>query len=107
MSATEMLNYAWDSPGINQQCLHDHNIFVHGHVPIIGEDEKYLWVDLEKDKIDFSENDIKISIDIDSIIWTIKTLVCKNSIGIYLTFIYDSKPGISKHNYVYVDILIS
>ena len=101
-----MLNYAGDSPGINQQCLHGHNIFVRGRVPIIGEDEKYLRVDLEKDKIDFSEDDIEISIDIDSIIWTTRTLVCKNSIGIYLTPIYDSKPGISKHNHVYVDILV-
>jgi len=106
MSASEMLSYAGDSPGINQQCRHGHNIFVRGRVPIFGEEEKYLLVDLEQDKIDFAEDDIEISVDIDSIIWITRRLVCKSSIGVYLTPIYDSKPGIPRHNHVYVDILV-
>lgn len=106
MSATEMLYYSGDSPDINQRCTHGYNMFVRGRLPIFSEEDKYIQVNLEQDKIDLSVNDINISIDIDSIIWTTRRLVCQNSIGVYLMPIYDGKPGIPKHNHVYVDILI-
>ncbi|KAF8429402.1 hypothetical protein L210DRAFT_3418840 [Boletus edulis BED1] len=106
MSVTEMLYYAGDSPRINEWCTNGHNMFVRGRLPIFSEEDKYVRINLEQDKIDVSEEDIEISIDIDSIIWTTRKLVCRNSIGVYLTPLYDGKPGIPKHNHVYVDILI-
>ncbi|KAI9449509.1 hypothetical protein HD554DRAFT_2181041 [Boletus coccyginus] len=106
MSASAMLEHAGASPAINQPCTQGHNIFVRGRLPVFGEGEKYIRVDLEQEKIDFTAREIVMSIDIDSIIWTTRRLVCEHSIGVYLTPIYDSSPGIPKHNHVYIDILI-
>ena len=106
MSAREMLDYAGSAPWINQSYSHGCNMFVQGHLPIFGEGQKYVRVDLEQDRVDFSVDDIQISIDIDSIIWVTRKLVCSNSVGVYLTPIYDGKSGIHKHNHVYVEILI-
>ena len=72
MGTCEMLSHAGNSPGINQQCANGHNIFVRGCIPVAGKEDKYVHVDLEQDKIEFAAQDIKISIDIDSVIWTVE-----------------------------------
>ena len=61
---------------------------------------KKTSVDLKQDKIELSSDDIEISIDIDSIIWTTRKLVCNSSIGVYLTLCYDGKARvIQKHDH--------
>ena len=101
MSATEMLNHASDPPNIHQRFSRGHNMFISGRIHVFGEEEdKYVGVDLEQDKIEFSSDDIEISVDIDSIIWTTKKLVCNSSIGVYLTLCYDGKARvIQKHDH--------
>ncbi|KAH0834639.1 hypothetical protein J3R83DRAFT_10148 [Lanmaoa asiatica] len=106
MSASQMLECAGPSCRINQACTEGHNMFIRGRLPVFGEGETYVHLDLEQDKVDFAAENITISVDIDSIIWTTRKLICQNSIGVYMTPIYDSRPGIPKHNHVYVDILI-
>lgn len=101
-----MLNYANSPPHINRPYAPGFNVFVKGCLAVTCDDERYFQVDLEQDGIDMDANNIEISIDIDSIIWTTKKLIFANSIGVYLTPIYDGKLGIRKHNHVYVEILI-
>lgn len=107
MSASKMLHYA----GENNIGSHDfsvpyHNMFIYGCLPIPGEEAKYVCVDLEKDGTDIPVNNINISINIDSIIWTTKEFICRNSIQVYMAPVYGSRLEILKHNDVYVDILI-
>jgi hypothetical protein len=101
-----MLDYAGQAPRITQPYPHGCSMFVQGRLPVFNEESKYVHLNLEQDRVDFAVDDIQISIDIDSIIWITKTLVCSNSIGVYPTPIYDGKAGIRKHNHVYVEILI-
>lgn len=104
MSTSEMLDYCIT---YHRPYCQVYNMFIHGHLPIFNKEKKYVYVDLEQDKVNFLVDDIKISVDIDSIIWTTRKPVWKHSIGVYLTSIYDSKLGIPKYNYIYVNILIS
>ncbi|KAG1767526.1 hypothetical protein EDD22DRAFT_949981 [Suillus occidentalis] len=69
-------------------------------------DEKKIYVDLEQDAIKFDTEDILVSVDIDSIIWTTKTFKLHGTIGIYMTPPLHLKPGISRHNHAYLDLLI-
>lgn len=106
MSPTEMLDYAGSPPRINQSYANGCSMFVQGRLNVFEEERRYIHVNLEQDSVDVSVAEIQISIDIDSIIWVTRRLVCGTSIGIYLTPIYDGKAGIHKHNHVYLDILI-
>lgn len=101
-----MLEYVGEVPRLPQPCCKGLDMFVCGCLPCLEEEEKYVCVDLEKDGQEFDENQINISIDIDSIIWTTRHFVCKTSIGVYMMPVYDGKPGIAKHNHIYVNILI-
>ncbi|KAG1789662.1 uncharacterized protein HD556DRAFT_1243502, partial [Suillus plorans] len=87
-------------------CRFGHNAFVRGHTSHRYGDGPALYVDLERDSITFSEDEIETSVDIDSIIWTTKVFRCKGSVGIYITPPFQTKPGIFKHNHTYVDIII-
>ncbi|KIJ58749.1 hypothetical protein HYDPIDRAFT_33862 [Hydnomerulius pinastri MD-312] len=102
MSAAEMLHCAGESANYPNVSRDGHNTFVRGKL-INGTS---ICVDLEKDGISFDVDDIDISVDIDSIIWSTKTFVCQESIGINMMPPFESKPGIFKHNHAYVDILI-
>ena len=84
MSAKEMLEYVGEVPRLPQPCRKGLDMFVRGRLPCLEEEEKYVCVDLEKDGQEFDENQINISIDIDSIIWTTRHFVCKTSIGVYV-----------------------
>ncbi|KIJ57859.1 hypothetical protein HYDPIDRAFT_34731 [Hydnomerulius pinastri MD-312] len=106
MSASEMLYCAGEVANWPNISRDGHNTFVRGRLSIPDEEEKYICVDLEKDGLDFNEHQIDVSVDIDSIIWTTKEFVCRDSIGVHMTPVYTSKPGIFKHNHVYVDVLI-
>lgn len=101
-----MLHYADAPPSMTQPYAAGCNIFVRGRLSTTHDDDEYFKVDLEQNGIDFDVNEIEVSVDIDSIIWTTRKLVCNNSIGVYLTPIYHCKPGIRKHNHVYVEVLI-
>jgi len=97
------LEYANISCGIDQTC--GESYFKIAFLSVAK--EICVHVDFEKDKIDVASHDIIISADINNIIWTIQKLICKNSIGLYLSPIHDNRSRIPKHNYIYINILIS
>jgi len=107
LSASDMIETAEQyDPPLQEECRYGHNLFVRGCTNVSDGDERPIYVDLELDAIKFDEEDITISVDIDSIIWTTKTLRLRGTIGIYMTPPFHSKPGISKHNHTYLDLLI-
>ncbi|KAG1760492.1 hypothetical protein EV702DRAFT_985523 [Suillus placidus] len=106
MSASEIIDSAQYDPPLHDECRYGHNAFVRGRTSHRYGDGPALYIDLEKDAIQFSEDEIEISVDIDSIIWTTKTFRCRGSVGIYVTPPFQVKPGIFKHNHTYVDITI-
>jgi hypothetical protein len=106
LSASELIDSAQYDPPLQEECGFGHNAFVHGHTSHHYGDGPALYVDLERDSIRFSEEERETSMDIDSIIWMIKVFRCKGSVGIYITPLFQTKPGIFKHNHMYVDITI-
>jgi hypothetical protein len=106
-SASEMIKSTEQyDPPLHEECRYGHDLFVRGCTSGLGGDERPIYVDLELDAIKFDTEDILISVDIDSIIWTTKMLRLRGTIGIYMTPPCHSKPGISKHNHTYLDLLI-
>lgn len=100
MSTTEMLKNAGEHDGSHDLTFQGYNVFIHGCLlPVAGEEAKYVRTDLKKDEVEFSVDNINIPIDIDSIIWTINEFACRDSIGIYMTPIYDNEPGIAELNH--------
>ncbi|KAG1762332.1 hypothetical protein EV702DRAFT_1228544 [Suillus placidus] len=106
LSASELIDSAQHDPPLHEECRFGHNAFVRGHTSHRYGDGPALYVDLEQDAVKFSEDEIKISVDIDSIIWATRVFRCKGSVGIYITPPFQTKPGIFKHNHTYVDIVI-
>ncbi|KAG2029786.1 hypothetical protein BDR03DRAFT_975545, partial [Suillus americanus] len=107
LSASDMIRSAEQyNPPLQAQGRYGHDLFVRGCTSGSDGDERPIYVDLELDAIRFDEDDISISVDIDSIIWTTKTLRLHGTIGVYMTPPFHSKPGISKHNHAYLDLLI-
>ncbi|KAG1843493.1 hypothetical protein F4604DRAFT_1596821 [Suillus subluteus] len=107
LSASDMIKSAEQyDPPLQEQCRYGHDLFVRGCTSGSDGDERPIYVDLELDAIRFDEDDISISVDIDSIIWMTKTLRLRGTIGVYMTPPFHSKPGISKHNHAYLDLLI-
>ncbi|KAG2028647.1 hypothetical protein BDR03DRAFT_1070843, partial [Suillus americanus] len=107
LSASDMIRSAEQyDPPLQEECRYGHDLFVRGCTSGPDGDERPIYVDLELDAIRFDEDDISISVDIDSIIWTTKTLRLRGTIGVYMTPPFHSKPGISKHNHTYLDLLI-
>ncbi|KAG1718252.1 uncharacterized protein EDB91DRAFT_1066822, partial [Suillus paluster] len=106
MSASEIIDSVQYDPPLHDECRFGHNAFVRGHTSYRYGDGPALHIDLERDAIQFSEDEIEISVDIDSIIWTTKTFRCRGSVGIYVAPPFQTKPGIFKHNHTYVDITI-
>jgi hypothetical protein len=106
ISAAELINFAHHDPPLNDECRDGYNAFVRGRTSHRYRDGTALYLDLERDAVTFSEEEIETSVDIDSIIWTTKTFRCKGSVGIYITPPFQTKPGIFKHNHTYVDITI-
>ncbi|KAG1791286.1 uncharacterized protein BJ212DRAFT_1252101, partial [Suillus subaureus] len=106
LSASELIDCAQYDPPLHDECRFGHNAFVRGHTSDGDGDGPALYVDLERDAVQFSEDEIETSVDIDSIIWTTKVFRCRGSVGIYITPPFQTKPGIFKHNHTYVDITI-
>jgi hypothetical protein len=107
MSASDMIDLAVQyDPPLQEECRYGHDLFVRGCANGSDGDEKRIYVDLEQDAIKFDTGDISISVDIDSIIWTTKILRLRGTIGIYMTPPLHLKPGISRHNHAYLDLLI-
>ncbi|KAG2094432.1 uncharacterized protein F5147DRAFT_585052 [Suillus discolor] len=106
LSSSELINSAQYDPPLHEECRFGHNAFVRGHTSHRYGDGPPLYVDLEQDAVKFSEDEIEISVDIDSIIWATRVFRCKGSVGIYITPPFQTKPGIFKHNHTYVDIII-
>ncbi|KAG1795963.1 uncharacterized protein HD556DRAFT_1234984 [Suillus plorans] len=106
VSASELIDCAQYDPPLHDACRFGHNSFIRGRTNVHDDNPPCLYVDLEQDAVQFSEDEIEISVDIDSIIWTTKVFRCKGSVGIYITPPFQTKPGIFKHNHTYVDIII-
>ncbi|KAG1789583.1 uncharacterized protein HD556DRAFT_1492627, partial [Suillus plorans] len=106
LSASELIESAQYDPPLHEECRFGHNSFVRGHTSHRYGDGPPIYVDLERDAIKFSEDEIETSLDIDSIIWTTKAFRCRGSVGIYVTPPFQTKPGIFKHNHAYIDITI-
>ncbi|KAG2108468.1 uncharacterized protein F5147DRAFT_652828 [Suillus discolor] len=106
LSASELIESAQYDPPLYKECRFGHNSFVRGRTSHRYGDGPAMYVDLERDAIKFSEDEIETSLDIDSIIWTTKVFRCRGSVGIYVTPPFQTKPGIFKHNHAYVDITI-
>jgi hypothetical protein len=105
-SASDLIDSAHYDPPLHDECRAGCNAFVRGRTSHRFRDGPPLYVDLERDAVKFSAEEIEISVDIDSIIWTTKTFRCRGSVGIYITPPFQTKPGIFKHNHTYVDITI-
>ncbi|KAG1789580.1 uncharacterized protein HD556DRAFT_1446798 [Suillus plorans] len=106
LSASELIDAAQYDPPLHEECRFGHNAFVRGRTSHRFGDGPALYVDLERDAVKFSEDELETSVDIDSIIWTTKVFRCRGSVGIYITPPFQTKPGIFKHNHTYVDITI-
>ncbi|KAG1834023.1 hypothetical protein DFJ58DRAFT_670739 [Suillus subalutaceus] len=106
LSASELIDSAQHDPPLHDECRFGHNAFVRGLTSHRYGDGPSLYLDLERDAVRFSEDEIETSLDIDSIIWTAKVFRCRGSVGIYITPPFQTKPGIFKHNHTYVDIII-
>ncbi|OJA20364.1 hypothetical protein AZE42_07317 [Rhizopogon vesiculosus] len=106
ISASDMIDAAPYDPPLDEECRHGHNSFVRGYTSQRYGDGTPIYLDLEEDAIKFSPQEITISVDIDSLIWTTKVFRCRGTVGIYLTPPFQTKPGIFKHNHTYIDIII-
>ncbi|KAG2740171.1 hypothetical protein P692DRAFT_20822765 [Suillus brevipes Sb2] len=107
LSASDMIDLAAQyDPPLQEECRYGHDLSICGCTNGPDGDEKMIYVDLEQDAIKFDAGDISISVDIDSIIWTTKTFRLHGTIGIYMTPPLHLKPGISRHNHTYLDLLI-
>ncbi|KAG2116293.1 hypothetical protein DEU56DRAFT_761564 [Suillus clintonianus] len=106
LSASELVESAQYDPPLQDECRFGHNAFVRGCTSHRYGDGPALYVDLERDAVSLSEDEIEISVDIDSIIWTTKVFRCKGSVGVYIVPPFQTKPGIYKHNHTYVEITI-
>ena len=106
LSASELIDSAQYDPPLHEECRFGHNAFVRGHTSHRYGDGPALYLDLERDAVRFSQDEIEISVDIDSIIWATKVFRCRGSVGIYITPPFQAKPGIFKHNHTYVETLI-
>jgi len=105
MSASEMNRLAKDDPPLDQPSASGHEIFICGRTGF-SDGAKYICVDLERDSVTVDVDDVEVSVDIDSIIWTTSEFRLKGTVGIYMTPLFQSRPGIFKHNHVSIDILI-
>ncbi|KAG1837859.1 hypothetical protein DFJ58DRAFT_734148 [Suillus subalutaceus] len=92
-------------PPLDRHSVSGHEIFLCGRTSF-SDGAKYICVDLERDAVDVDERDIEVSVDIDSIIWVTSEFRIKGTIGIYMTPLFQSRPGIFKHNHTSIDILI-
>ncbi|KAG1724229.1 uncharacterized protein EDB91DRAFT_1255321 [Suillus paluster] len=72
LSAAELIDSAQYDPPLHDDCRFRHNSFVRGRTSNHYGDSPALYFDLEQDAVAFSEDEIEISVDIDSIIWTTK-----------------------------------
>jgi hypothetical protein len=77
-------------------------VFVNG----LSRDRKYIQLDLEKDGVELKDEDVKVSIDIDSVIWVTPNLRFLGPVYIHFLPLISNQPPFSVNNHVYVDILL-
>ena len=106
ISGEELIDIAIHDPSLDDECRFGHNAFIRGYTSHGGGDGTPIYLDLERDGVPLSPDEVETSVDIDSIIWATKIFHCKGSVGIYMTPPFHAKPGIFKHNHTYVDIII-
>ncbi|KIK31964.1 hypothetical protein CY34DRAFT_111164, partial [Suillus luteus UH-Slu-Lm8-n1] len=78
-SAAELIDSANYDPPLHDECRFGRNAFVKGCASHRFGDGPALYLDLERDAVKFSEQEIATSVDIDSIIWTTKEFRCRGS----------------------------
>jgi hypothetical protein len=99
-SAIQLLDEAGNKPGSRQS----------KHVLITGrnqqEDGQYLVLNLEKDAVNVPVQDIKISVDLDSLIWvTTLSGFQASSINLHLSPSSSLRTAIQNNNFIYVTLL--
>jgi len=97
MSAHDML----DEAGPAENTPESQNVFVRGK----SRDDKFIFVDLERDKVDLLKQDLAVSIDIDSIIWVTYDLTFLGPMNLHLLPLLGDKPPFATNNHVYVKVL--
>ena len=97
MGAQEMLDAVTD-----EFSWKGHDLFVRG----IGEDGKFVCLDLERDAVDPAEVSLVPSIDVDSLIWVTHQLKTRLKAKLMLTPTVRKTPPIHKSNHVYFELLV-
>lgn len=105
ISGREML----DRAGVVAGADVSHRIFVRGKEergPPPRATSRYLALDLEKDGVDVAPDCVKVSVDLDSLIWvTTAANFTVRSFEIFLTPKVRPGVGIDKNNFIYVNLL--
>jgi hypothetical protein len=70
------------------------------------QDQKFIQLDLEKDQVDVEDEDVVLSIDIDSVIWVTNKPQFKGPIQLHLLPLLGDKPPFSINNHVYIRVLL-
>ncbi|KAF9234754.1 hypothetical protein BU15DRAFT_36660, partial [Melanogaster broomeanus] len=68
--------------------------------------QNHICIDLERDHVPLDPTDIKVSVDIDSLIWVTPRLYFRKAMSIFLGPIIDKAAPIKKHNHVYVEVVV-
>jgi hypothetical protein len=97
MGAQEMLDEAGSVEGRSES----QNVFVKGN----ARDGNHIYFDLERDAVDLSDDDVSVSVDIDSVIWVTNKPQFKGHIHLHLLPLLGDKPPFSVNNHVYVQVL--
>jgi hypothetical protein len=80
----------------------DIDVFVKG----ISSTGDYLRVDMTKDAIPLGEDQIMMSCDIDSLVWTTRNPQFKQAAEVFVTPVIRHCAPISKHNHIYINVLV-
>ena len=61
---------------------------------------------MELDHVSLAPDDLKVTVDIDSLVWVTRSLRFKTPLAVYLGPVIEEKAPMHKNNHVYIDILI-
>jgi hypothetical protein len=97
MGAQDML----DEAGQVEKTKASQMVFVCGK----SRDNRFIRMDLEKDKVDIPKHDVVVSVDLDSVIWVALKLQFIGPINLHVLPLFAERPPFSTNNHVYVTIL--
>jgi hypothetical protein len=98
MGAQDML----DEAGRTEDRPESRAVFVNG----LSRDTKFIQLNLEKDEVKIQDDNVAVSIDIDSVIWVTRRLKFNGPVYIHFLPLIGDKPPFSVNNHVYVQVLL-